>query len=90
MDEQFQEVIADGVICRIIQEDENRLLVQPKVASGRGLNVQRWIPRPAQVSTAVKSPFPPLLSPEEIKRLAMILKQVLHEDDSPLTPAFGS
>jgi hypothetical protein len=88
MDQGSVDVMVDGVRCQVVQQDGERLLVQPR----NGLNVHRWVPRQATkpLQEETRKLVPPQFSPEEIKHLADVLRQVFYEDaeteSRPATP----
>jgi hypothetical protein len=82
MDHGSVDVIVDGVRCQVMQQDGDRLLVQPRNGRGTGINVKRWVSmkttQPLQVEET--KPPAPVLSEEEIRQLAAVLRQVFYED----------
>jgi hypothetical protein len=85
MDHGSVDVIVDGVRCQVVQQDGERMLVQPCSVRGKGINVKRWVPVKATSPLPAErpKPFPLVLSDEEIKHLAAVLRQVFYEDESP-------
>lgn len=85
MDQGSVDVIVDGVRCQVMQQDGERLLVQPRNGQGQGINVKRWVSRKATkpLQGEAGKLLPLVLSDEEIRHLAAILRQVFYEDTAP-------
>lgn len=86
MRQEMSEVMVGGVRCRIVRRDGARVLVLPLAECGRSLNVSRWID--ADLALAVPpaddlsaEAAQPMFTADEIRQLAMVLRQVFYEDE---------
>jgi hypothetical protein len=82
MDQGPVDVIVDGVRCQVVKQDGERLLVQPLNNRGAGINVTRWVPVQATqpLPVALPTAVAKVLTDEEIRHLAAVLRQVFYED----------
>lgn len=86
MRQETDEVVVGGVRCRIVRRDGARVLVRPLTECGRSLNVSRWIDADLALAMPLTDRLPadtaqPLFTADEIRHLAMVLRQVFYEDE---------
>lgn len=86
MRQETSEVLVGGVRCQIVQRDGARMLVRPLTEFGRSLNVSRWIDADLALALPLADGLSaeaaqPIFTPDEIRHLAMVLRQVFYEDE---------
>ncbi len=67
------DVLVKGVRCQVLRREAERLLVVPRV----GLNVTSWVGTDEAIPLG---PDGPIFSPDEIRHLAAVLRQVFYEE----------
>ncbi|MBC7543661.1 MAG: hypothetical protein H7338_13120 [Candidatus Sericytochromatia bacterium] len=87
MDQGRADVIVSGVRCQVVKNDGERMLIKPMTASGFGINVKRWVSATDASPMPTQAKIPMVLSDEEIRHLAAVLRQVFREDAESRTQA---
>ena len=83
MDQDANDVMVNGLRCQVVRHDGERLLIQPRTSQGFGINVTRWVALADAQPVSPQSLASMVLSDEEIRQLAAVLRQVFYEDSAP-------